>query len=79
MVNGELLTLASGRFDALITADRKMRDQQHLPKYDLRVVVLRAANLREVTLIPLMPEVLDVLPRMQPGEVREVGPLARRE
>jgi hypothetical protein len=56
----------------LVTADTNLRYQQNLTKFDLAVVVLRASTNRLVDLLPLMPEVLRLLPTLQPGDVVEV-------
>ena len=42
--NGDLLRLAAVGFDALVTLDRNMRHQQHLPRYDLAVVLHYSAK-----------------------------------
>ena len=40
MRNGELLAVAEDQFDVLITMDQNMQHQQHLPRYDLAVILL---------------------------------------
>ena len=52
-LNGELLSLLNeNKFDVFITADKNLRHQQHLHKYQLSVIVLDARNTRLTTLIP---------------------------
>ena len=53
--NGELLTLAEKDFDAFITVDRNLSFQQHLPRYNIAVIVLRARSNRLQDLRPLVP------------------------
>ena len=38
--NGDLLSAASGKFDALITVDRKLPREQDLAKFNLAVLIL---------------------------------------
>ena len=76
--NGELLGLAEIEFDALVTADSKMQYQRPIHRYDLRVVVVRVYRTSEEHVLPVAEEIVRVLAEMKPGEVREVGPLARR-
>jgi len=42
--NGELLVLAEKEFDVLITVDRNLSFQQHLPKFNIAVLVLKAKS-----------------------------------
>ncbi|HSS75992.1 MAG TPA: DUF5615 family PIN-like protein [Thermoanaerobaculia bacterium] len=46
--NGELLALAEQQFEIFVTADRNLSFQQHLPRYSLAVIVLRAMNCRRL-------------------------------
>ena len=46
MRNGELLDVAEHLFDVLITMDQNMRHQQHLPRYDLAVILLTSVSNR---------------------------------
>ena len=39
--NGELLTLAEKDFEVFITVDRNLSFQQHLPRYNIAVIVRR--------------------------------------
>jgi predicted nuclease of predicted toxin-antitoxin system len=50
--NGELLALAGGRFDVLVTLDRKLRYQQNLTGRRIGVVVLRSRSNRLADLQP---------------------------
>lgn len=66
--NGELLQLASPAFDVFVTIDRGLPYQQHLVSRPIAVVSNQLASLA-----PLMPELLEQLPRTRPGQVLRVG------
>ena len=70
--NGELLQLASGRFDVLVTADQNLRHQQNLPKYEIAVVVIMAHTNRLQDYLPLIPRLLETLKTVQAGRAVEV-------
>lgn len=53
--NGELLKLAAGRFDVLLTADQNLQVQQNLAGLPMSVVVLAAPTNRIEDLRPLVP------------------------
>lgn len=55
--NGQLLTVAQGEFDVLLTTDRGIPYQQDLSRFGLAVVVLSARSNRLEHLEPLMAEV----------------------
>jgi len=42
--NGELLALAAKEFDVFVTVDRNLSFQQHLPAFEIAVIVLRAVS-----------------------------------
>ncbi|OGO40828.1 MAG: hypothetical protein A2Z04_09945 [Chloroflexi bacterium RBG_16_57_9] len=71
--NGELLQLASGEFEVLITVDQSLKYQQNLIQLNLAVVVLIAPNNRYETLKPLMPKVQLVLQTIQHGDLVHVS------
>jgi hypothetical protein len=74
LLNGELLrrAVASG-YHVLVTADRNMQHQQNISAFGIAVVVLVARSNRLKDYLPLMPEVLEVLPALTPGQVVEIG------
>lgn len=73
--NGKLLEQADlAGFDVLLTMDGSIDSQQNLAKARLAVVVLRAPSNRLEDTCPRMPEVLALLPTLQPGRVTVVGP-----
>lgn len=65
--NGELLRTAEAEFDVLVTLDRNMQHQQHLPKYKLAVVLIRSRSNRRADIEPAMEEVNRVVREAQPG------------
>ena len=67
--NGELLTLAAQQFDVFLTVDRNLSFQQHLPRYEIAVVVVHAPTNRLRDLLPLAPRILAALPTAKRGEV----------
>jgi len=71
--NGELLALAAPDFDVFLTVDRNLSFQQNLPRFKIAVLVLRARTNRLVDLLPLMPKILEAIPRSKAGEVVSIG------
>jgi hypothetical protein len=66
--NGELLAKAQKEFDVFVTVDRNLTFQQHLPKFDVAVLVLCARTNRLQDLIPLALKILDALTDPQRGK-----------
>jgi hypothetical protein len=71
--NGELLALASERFDVFITVDRNLSFQQNVTGLRIAVIVLRARTNRLSDLLPLVPHLLSALDAAEPGAVGHVG------
>ena len=71
--NGELLHLAEREFDVFLTVDRELQHQQNLPTFRIGIVVMLARTNTLLDLRPLIPEVLQALPRVKPGEAIVVG------
>jgi hypothetical protein len=71
--NGELLALAAKDFDVFVTVDRNLSFQQHLPAFEIAVIVLRAVSNRLADLQPLIPELLASIPKAKRGAVTYVG------
>ena len=67
--NGELLARAEREFDAFVTMDGNIEFQQNYSRLRLAIVALRAASNRLRDTEPLMPKVLALLPKLQPGTV----------
>ena len=70
--NGELLELASGDFDAFLTADHSLEFQQNVARYRIAVVVLAGRSNRIADLLPLVPRILALLESLRPGQVERV-------
>jgi hypothetical protein len=60
-------------FDALVTVDKRLPQQQHVAGRPFAVVVLRARSNRLSDLVPLVPSLLTALSSIAPGAVREIG------
>ena len=73
--NGELLMLAEGQWDVLLTSDRNIKYQQNMTGRSVSILILRAKSNRMKDLLPLMPACAEALISIQPGRVVEVGPL----
>ena len=71
--NGKLLALAEIDFDVFVTVDRNLPFQQHLPKINIRVILLRAKTNRLADLEVLVPKLIAALPIAQSGAVTEIG------
>ena len=73
--NGELLALAmQEEFEAFITRDQNMEDQQNIAAYEIPVILLYSHSNSLEDLLLLIPEVLEVLPNAPPGEVTPIYP-----
>ena len=71
--NGELLRLARGRFDVLLTMDRKLPNEHDVSALPLGVLLIRAPSNRLAHVFPLVPAILDALSGIRSGEIRVVG------
>lgn len=77
--NGELLRQAVGSgFGALITADRNLEFQQHIPRYALGVIVLMVPTTKLEDVLPFAPNILEALKQVEPGRVFHIGANTRR-
>jgi hypothetical protein len=65
--NGELLALASERFDAFVTVDRNLAFQQNVRSLSIAVIVLHAKTNRLADLLPLVPNLLTAIGSAKPG------------
>ena len=75
LANGELLRRAAVEgFDVLITAGQHIEYQQNVPTVGVGIIVLVVANTYRIQdLLPLLPELLRVLPIMRPGQLTHVN------
>jgi predicted nuclease of predicted toxin-antitoxin system len=73
--NGDLLAYIahSGGCEAFITADHNIPFQQSFAHCPFAVVILRARSNRLADLIPLVPDLLQLLPTIRAGVVYPVG------
>ena len=71
--NGQLLTLAAAEFDVFVTVDRNLPFQQHLPKFDIAVILLRAKTNRLDDLVLLVPDLVSAIPSAKRGVVTPIG------
>ena len=67
--NGDLLALAVQEFDVMITRDRRIPDHHNIADLDISVIVLYARSNSMRDLLPLVPEVLESLQNIGPGQV----------
>jgi predicted nuclease of predicted toxin-antitoxin system len=72
--NGALLIEAEKQFDVFITGDLNLNFQQDVTKYKIAVVVLHAESTQLHYMMPLMPNVLALLPTLKSGQVVDVYP-----
>jgi len=74
MKNGELLSKAENEFDVWLTADQNIESQQNLNRFDISVVVLVAPQNKLEVLLPLMPQLLNVLKNIQSKQLLYIEP-----
>ncbi len=70
--NGVLLAASSGKFDVLVTTDQRLSFQHNVSTSDIAVVVLVARRNKLESLLPLVPELKNVLEEVKSGQVRRV-------
>ena len=74
--NARLLTLAESQFEVFITVDKGIKHQQNFSGRRIAVITLRGHDNTLETHAPLMPQVLALLPTVQPGQVYSIESLA---
>ncbi len=70
--NGDLLPLIAPHFEGFITIDGNMRYQQKMSGRPFALIVLVANDNTIETLLPLMPQVLNALPDIVPGQIIKI-------
>ena len=71
--NGALLTEAEKvGFSVLVTSDKGIKDQQTMKGRSIAVVIIRAPNNRLETHITMIPQIIQGLANIQPGQIIEV-------
>lgn len=73
IVNGKLLALIAGHYDAFITADQNLSAQQNTSTLPFSIIVLRSPTNQLPDLQPLVPQILAVLGKLRPGQVTVVS------
>jgi predicted nuclease of predicted toxin-antitoxin system len=74
LANGALLAAADrAGFEALITVDQNMPDQQSLRGRSISLLVIRARTTNLDDQLVLLPNVLKALEILRPGEVVRIG------
>ncbi len=71
--NGELLQLAAGDFDVVLTADQNLEHQQNVRTLPPAVVILVAPTNRIESLLPLMPALRRTLDTLEPRQLVPVS------
>ena len=70
--NGDLLSLASERFDVFVTVDHNLPAQQN-PSSGVAMVILSVRSNRLQDLEPLIPELSEVLRTLTRGQLVRLG------
>ena len=73
IVNGKLLALVAGHYDAFITVDKNLPAQQNTAALPFGIIVLRSPTNQLADLKPLVPQILAALGTLQPGKVAFVS------
>jgi hypothetical protein len=72
--DGDFLPMAQGEFDAVITCDQSIPNQQNLNELDLRIIVLHGRSNGTESLLPLLPEAMQALDEPSRGQVVRIYP-----
>jgi len=67
--DGPLLDAVTGKFDAFVTVDTNLPNQQRIDNRSFAVVLLRAKTNRLIDLLPLVPKLRATLKRLVPGQL----------
>jgi len=74
LVNGALLDAADLRgFDVLITTDKNIQYQNNLTGKKIALLIIRVFRNKLSYVLPHVPDALNALQLLQPGQVRYVG------
>ncbi len=74
MRKGELLRRAAEEgFEVFVTADQNLEFQQNLARSPLCVIVVVALSNALEDLLPLVPSILEAIPKARAGYVMRVG------
>ncbi len=61
------------RFDVFVTIDKNLPAQQNLQRLAIGIIILRAVSNRFQELEPLIPELVQALAVIKPGELVRLG------
>ena len=68
--NGNLIPLAREEFDVLITRDETMEREVNLTEADVGIIVLVEVGTGNIAnLLPMVPQILDILPSVKRGQI----------
>jgi hypothetical protein len=71
--NGELLKRASLEYDAFLTMDRHLPDQNRIDQLPFAVILVMAPTNRVAHLQPLVPAILGAVVSARPGTLSVIG------
>lgn len=72
--NGMLLSLIKGRFDAFVTIDANLEDQQNLKDLSFGIVVIHAKSNRYVDIEPMKEWISDAVLVVLAGQIVHIPP-----
>jgi len=72
--NGELLALADGKWDVLLTSDKNVKYQQNMTGRKISILILCAKSNRLKDLLPLIPACAKALLSLRCGLLVEIWP-----
>lgn len=67
--NGDLLSTAQVDFDALVTVDKNIPDQQYLSQFDLALIVIRVKDPKPAAIEAQFRRIPEILDQVTPGKV----------
>ena len=70
--NGELLALAEGNYDVLVTIDKNIRHQQNMTGRHIAILIIRAPSNDISDIEPRISEALVALQSIQSGQIVEI-------
>ncbi len=71
--NGELLALADGKFDVLVTVDKALWHERSIKTRQIAIITIRTRSNSLMRLRPHAAACLAALREIKPGQVIEVG------
>jgi predicted nuclease of predicted toxin-antitoxin system len=71
--DNQLLATAANDFDVLLTMDSNLEFQQNIRTVDISIVVIDAVDNKLETILPLVPQILQILNHLGRHELVHVG------